>query len=299
MLKQKARAIALGVLAGDLALTAISLPVAYVIRHGVLTTLSPTLFPDPAPPVRPVPLPPRADPSVLGRDALRGGLLPKPPDAAARRGDLGGDEGGLRRDGDPRARRLRPAARLREPLAPRRFRRGELRVPRDGEGRAAARLAVGPRARLQLPHRAARRARGRRRRSSRTSSRRTRTGDSACSAISTTTTAARSAAPTGGRASARSRISSPCSQREVVDELVFVIEKGKLGAYEEALLVGGAARRAGARLARHLPARARAAGARGARRRAASLVHDDAVESGAARRQARDRPRPVALLSSC
>ena len=47
MLKQKARVIALGVLAGDLALTAISLPVAYVIRHGVLTTLSPSLFPTP------------------------------------------------------------------------------------------------------------------------------------------------------------------------------------------------------------------------------------------------------------
>lgn len=47
MLKQKARAIALGVLVGDLALTAISLPVAYLIRHGVLTTLSPTLFPTP------------------------------------------------------------------------------------------------------------------------------------------------------------------------------------------------------------------------------------------------------------
>ena len=47
MLKQKARAIALGVLAGDLALTAISLPVAYAIRHGVLTSLSPSLFPTP------------------------------------------------------------------------------------------------------------------------------------------------------------------------------------------------------------------------------------------------------------
>ena len=47
MLKQKARAIALGVLAGDLALTALSLPVAYVIRHVVLTRLSPTYFPNP------------------------------------------------------------------------------------------------------------------------------------------------------------------------------------------------------------------------------------------------------------
>jgi exopolysaccharide biosynthesis polyprenyl glycosylphosphotransferase len=47
MLKQKARAIAFGVLAGDLALTALSLPVAYMIRHGVLTSISPTLFPTP------------------------------------------------------------------------------------------------------------------------------------------------------------------------------------------------------------------------------------------------------------
>jgi exopolysaccharide biosynthesis polyprenyl glycosylphosphotransferase len=47
MLKQKARVIALGVLVGDLALTAVSLPVAYVIRHGLLTSISPTLFPNP------------------------------------------------------------------------------------------------------------------------------------------------------------------------------------------------------------------------------------------------------------
>src|SRR3984893_1638008 len=47
MLKQKARAIALGVLAGDLALAALSLPAAYMIRHGVLTSISPTLFPTP------------------------------------------------------------------------------------------------------------------------------------------------------------------------------------------------------------------------------------------------------------
>ncbi len=45
MLKQKARAIALGVLIGDLALTAVSLPVAYLVRHEVLTRLFPTLFP--------------------------------------------------------------------------------------------------------------------------------------------------------------------------------------------------------------------------------------------------------------
>jgi exopolysaccharide biosynthesis polyprenyl glycosylphosphotransferase len=47
MLKQKARAIALGVLLGELALTALALPVAYVIRHGVLSPLLPSLFPVP------------------------------------------------------------------------------------------------------------------------------------------------------------------------------------------------------------------------------------------------------------
>jgi len=45
MLKQKARAIALGVLVGELALTALSLPVAYLFRHGVLAPLLPSLFP--------------------------------------------------------------------------------------------------------------------------------------------------------------------------------------------------------------------------------------------------------------
>jgi len=45
MLKQKARAIALGVLGGELALTALSLPVAYVLRHGVLAPFLPSPFP--------------------------------------------------------------------------------------------------------------------------------------------------------------------------------------------------------------------------------------------------------------
>src|SRR5512132_2658802 len=44
MLKQKARAIALGVLVGELALTALALPVAYLLRHGVLAPLLPSLF---------------------------------------------------------------------------------------------------------------------------------------------------------------------------------------------------------------------------------------------------------------
>lgn len=51
MLKQKARAIALGVLIGDLALTALSLPVAYLIRHGILPLLFPSGFPSPLYPI--------------------------------------------------------------------------------------------------------------------------------------------------------------------------------------------------------------------------------------------------------
>jgi exopolysaccharide biosynthesis polyprenyl glycosylphosphotransferase len=45
MLKQKARAIALGVLVGDLALTAASLPVAYALRQAALVELFPAIFP--------------------------------------------------------------------------------------------------------------------------------------------------------------------------------------------------------------------------------------------------------------
>ena len=44
MLKQKARAIALGVMMSDLVLTAMSLPVAYVVRHVVLPRLYPAFF---------------------------------------------------------------------------------------------------------------------------------------------------------------------------------------------------------------------------------------------------------------
>jgi exopolysaccharide biosynthesis polyprenyl glycosylphosphotransferase len=47
MLKQKARAVALGVLAGDLALTAFTLPVAYVMRQVVMPWLLPRGFPQP------------------------------------------------------------------------------------------------------------------------------------------------------------------------------------------------------------------------------------------------------------
>ncbi len=47
MLKQKARAVALGVLAGDLALTAVSLPLAYLLREGVMARFFPRLFPQP------------------------------------------------------------------------------------------------------------------------------------------------------------------------------------------------------------------------------------------------------------
>src|SRR5712691_2451552 len=45
MLKQKARAVALGVLGGDLALTAVSLPVAYALRERFLPALLPRLVP--------------------------------------------------------------------------------------------------------------------------------------------------------------------------------------------------------------------------------------------------------------
>jgi exopolysaccharide biosynthesis polyprenyl glycosylphosphotransferase len=45
MLKQKARAIALGVLLGELAMTTLALPTAYLIRHGILAPLLPSLFP--------------------------------------------------------------------------------------------------------------------------------------------------------------------------------------------------------------------------------------------------------------
>jgi exopolysaccharide biosynthesis polyprenyl glycosylphosphotransferase len=45
MLKQKARAIALGVLLTDLALTALSLPLSWLLRQGPLMTLLPSVFP--------------------------------------------------------------------------------------------------------------------------------------------------------------------------------------------------------------------------------------------------------------
>jgi exopolysaccharide biosynthesis polyprenyl glycosylphosphotransferase len=47
MLKQKSRAIALGVLLTDLALTAVSLPVAWALRQGVLRSALPGVFPLP------------------------------------------------------------------------------------------------------------------------------------------------------------------------------------------------------------------------------------------------------------
>ena len=48
MLKQKARAIALGVLIWDLVLTALSLPVAYVLRLVRAAAVFPADLPDPA-----------------------------------------------------------------------------------------------------------------------------------------------------------------------------------------------------------------------------------------------------------
>jgi exopolysaccharide biosynthesis polyprenyl glycosylphosphotransferase len=52
MLKQKARAIALGVMIWDLVVTGLSLPVAYVLRHGVLPVLFPAVFRTPLSPIR-------------------------------------------------------------------------------------------------------------------------------------------------------------------------------------------------------------------------------------------------------
>ena len=52
MLKQKARAIALGVLIWDLVLTALSLPVAYVLRHVVLPSFFPAVFRTPLSPIK-------------------------------------------------------------------------------------------------------------------------------------------------------------------------------------------------------------------------------------------------------
>jgi exopolysaccharide biosynthesis polyprenyl glycosylphosphotransferase len=51
MLKQKAHAVALGVLVADLALTALSLPITWAFRHGFLTLAFPTLFPLPLHPL--------------------------------------------------------------------------------------------------------------------------------------------------------------------------------------------------------------------------------------------------------
>ena len=51
MLKQRSRAIALGVLLTDLALTAVSLPVAWTLRQGALKTAFPKVFPLPLHPL--------------------------------------------------------------------------------------------------------------------------------------------------------------------------------------------------------------------------------------------------------
>ena len=205
MLKQKAHAIALGVLVADLALTAASLPLTWMFRHGVLTATLPTVFPSAAVPPRPVHPSAVRDPADLGAAPVGRGLLPQPPDAAARRGDLGGGQGVLRRHRDPGPAHLRHAPRVREPLVPRPLRRGQLRLPRDREGRAAPALALGAREGLQLPHGAPRRdgaegdaARG-------LPGGAFRTGGSASSDTSTTTTAARSVCRTGGPAWAGSR----------------------------------------------------------------------------------------------
>src|SRR5215831_3633873 len=52
MLKEKARAVALGVMISDLVLTGISLPVAWVMRHVVLTKIFPNFFRAPLWPIQ-------------------------------------------------------------------------------------------------------------------------------------------------------------------------------------------------------------------------------------------------------
>ncbi len=51
MLKQKARSVALGVLLTDLALTTVAFPLTWTLRHGYLTSAFPTLFPLPLQPL--------------------------------------------------------------------------------------------------------------------------------------------------------------------------------------------------------------------------------------------------------
>ena len=132
MLKQKARAIALGVLLTDLALTALSLPVAWSLRQGILTDGLPGLFP--------LPLWSRSSGTCCcsSSSCRSGGCCCLPPASTAATGRCRS----ARRSG--RAAKvafggtailvlldLRPAARFREPLVPRPLRRRRLSLPRD------------------------------------------------------------------------------------------------------------------------------------------------------------------------
>ena len=84
MLKQKARTVALAVLVTDLALTAVSLPVTWGLRHGVLTSALPTVFPLPLYPLNqyvpllafilPVSLPGPTGAIAVGRRRPNGGF---------------------------------------------------------------------------------------------------------------------------------------------------------------------------------------------------------------------------------
>src|SRR4030095_11027997 len=96
-------------------------------------------------------------PADLGPAAVCGRLLSQPPDAAARRGDLGRGKGRVRRAGDSGRADLRPANGLREPLVPGALRSRQLRPARDREGRAAPDVPLGALERVQLPDRADRR----------------------------------------------------------------------------------------------------------------------------------------------
>ena len=278
MLKQKARTVALAVLVTDLALTAVSLPVTWVLRHGVLTSALPTVFPLPLYPLNQyLPLLSFVLP-IWGLLLYAAGFyrshrtLPLGEELwAAAKVSFGGTAilvlliYGLRLD-----------------FVSRWFLVlfGFVNFLFLASEKVALRLivALGPLARLQLPNRVDRR--------DRAQGRPVRRLPGSPPALGLP----------GDRLPRRRQRGRdprqldrwPCMGhitdmgtvlgREVIDEVIFVIEKGKLGEYEEALLVAERHGVPRARLARHLPPRAGAADPRGARRDPAALVHDDPVE---------------------
>src|SRR5687768_5521141 len=232
-------------------------------------------------------------PPDLRPDALRRRLPPEPPHGAARRGDLGGWEGRVRRHRSPDPARLRAAVRVRQPVVPRRIRDRELPPSRGRARRAAPPLEVGPLARLQLPNGPPRRngAEG-------DAARGLPGGDPALGVAYRGIPRRRERRPDppleplAEPREDRGPRNAPRTRGRRRSHL-----RGREGQARR-LRAGPprrrTARRARARFSRHLPARPRAAGPRGARRRAAAHLHDDAVQPDAARRQTRDRPGAVA-----